>query len=58
MSVGGVSPEVNKFEQVFSDDNQTSVASCGEGGSSHVWHPVGGRSTSRGGVGVGPMSGI
>ena len=32
MSVGGVSPEVNKFEQVFSDDNQTIGSNCGEEG--------------------------
>ena len=51
MSVGGVSPEVNKFKQVFSDDNQTSVAIAGRG----VVPMCGIRG---GGVGVGPMSGI
>ena len=34
MSVpGGIGPQVNKFEQVSSDDHQMSVA----GGRSHVW---------------------
>ena len=52
MSVVGVSPEVNKFKQVFSGDNQTSVAIAGRG----VVSMCGIR--GRGGVGVGPLSGI
>ena len=63
MSVGGVSPEVNKFKQVFSEDNQTSVAIAGRGVvpmcgirggrgrcRSNVWYLIRSR--------VGPMFGI
>ena len=45
----GVGPQINKFEEVSSDDHQMSVAvegegpmsgiqGVGEGGSSHVWY--------------------
>ena len=47
----GVSPQVNKFEEVFSNDHQMSVGV----GRSHIWYPWGGVCTQVKCGGVGTM---